>query len=142
MIPLLKCCSHIPQIKFAFLLYFIWNTAMNLLNIILWVLSFMCILSFTCSYSSFCSTFLKVCRVFDFSYKFKLLVEIRLSSLVTEAVVHSCSVKKGVLRNFTKFTENTCAKVSSLIKLQGWDLQLYLKRDSVTCVFLWILRNF
>ena len=27
-----------------------------------------------------------------------------------------CSMKQGVLRNFTKFTENTCARVSFLIK--------------------------
>ena len=41
-----------------------------------------------------------------------------------------CSVKIGVLRNFTKFTgQHLC-------------LQLYLKRDSGTGVFLWILLNF
>ena len=28
--------------------------------------------------------------------------------------------KKGVLRNFSKFTENTCARVSFLIKLQAY----------------------
>ena len=38
--------------------------------------------------------------------------------------------------------ENTCAKVSFIIKLQAWGLQLYLKRDSDAGVFLWILRNF
>ena len=36
--------------------------------------------------------------------------------------------------------ENTCARVSCLIKLQAW--QLYLKWDSVTSAFLWILQNF
>ena len=30
-----------------------------------------------------------------------------------------CSVRKGVLRNFAKFTWNTCGKVSFLIKLQA-----------------------
>ena len=30
-----------------------------------------------------------------------------------------CSVRKGVLRNFAKFTENTCARVSFLIKLRA-----------------------
>ena len=30
-----------------------------------------------------------------------------------------CSVRKGVLRNFTKFTESTCARVSFLINLQA-----------------------
>ena len=29
-----------------------------------------------------------------------------------------CCVKTGVLRNFAKFTGNTCARVSFLIKLQ------------------------
>ena len=30
-----------------------------------------------------------------------------------------CSVRKGVLRNFVKFTENTCARVSFLNKVAG-----------------------
>ena len=47
-----------------------------------------------------------------------------------------CSVKKGFLRNFVKFTGKTCARVSFLLKLQASDLQLYLKRDSGTGVFL------
>ena len=38
--------------------------------------------------------------------------------------------------------ENTCARVSFLIKLQAWGLQLYQKRDSGTGVFLWILQSF
>ena len=29
--------------------------------------------------------------------------------------------KKGAFKSFTKFTENTCARVSLLIKLQVWD---------------------
>ena len=37
--------------------------------------------------------------------------------------------------------ENTCARVSFLIKFQTWGLQLYWK-VSGTGVFLWILRNF
>ena len=40
-----------------------------------------------------------------------------------------------VPRNFVKFTGNNCAGVSFLIKLQGV-LQLYLKRDYGTDVFL------
>ena len=37
-----------------------------------------------------------------------------------------CSMKKGVLRNFSKFTgKNTCARFSFLIKLETWGLQLY-----------------
>ena len=34
--------------------------------------------------------------------------------------------------------ENTCARVSFLIKLQPSGLRIYLKRDSGTGVFLWI----
>ena len=41
---------------------------------------------------------------------------------------------KAVLRNFAKFT--TCARVSFLRKLQLLGLQLYLKRESGTGVFL------
>ena len=33
--------------------------------------------------------------------------------------------KKGVLKNFTKFKENTCARVSFFIKLQAWGLHFY-----------------
>ena len=40
-----------------------------------------------------------------------------------------CSVEIGVLKNFTKLQENTCARVSFSIKLQ-------VKRDSDTGVFL------
>ena len=38
--------------------------------------------------------------------------------------------------------ENTCARVSFLIKLQASGLQFYLKRHSGNGVFMWILRNF
>ena len=38
--------------------------------------------------------------------------------------------------------ENTCARVSLLIKLQASSLQLYQIRDSNTGVSLWILWNF
>ena len=47
----------------------------------------------------------------------------------TEAVAWRCSIKKGVLRNFAKFTGNNCARVPFSIK----------KRDSGTGVFLQIL---
>ena len=33
--------------------------------------------------------------------------------------------KKGVLKNSQNAQENTCARVSFLIKLKSWDLQLY-----------------
>ena len=43
---------------------------------------------------------------------------------------HRCSMIKGVLRNFAKFTRKHLCQ------------QLYLKRDFGTDVFLWILWNF
>ena len=45
----------------------------------------------------------------------------RFHSSDSEVVFRRCSVKEGVLKNFVKFTENTCAGVSVLIKLQAWD---------------------
>ena len=53
-----------------------------------------------------------------------------------------CSTKKGSLRNFAKFTGKHMCQSLFLIKLQASDLQLCLKRDSGTGVFLLILRNF
>ena len=50
--------------------------------------------------------------------------------------------KKVLLEISQSSQENTCARVSFLIKLQASDLQLYLKRDSGTDVFPWILWNF
>ena len=50
--------------------------------------------------------------------------------------------KQGVLEISQNSHENTCARVSFLIKLQAWGLQIYLKRDSGTGVFLWIFQNF
>ena len=59
-----------------------------------------------------------------------------------ETVAKSCSVKKVFLEVSQNSQENTCARVSFLIKLQASGLQLYQKRDSGTGVFLRILRNF
>ena len=49
------------------------------------------------------------------------------------------ALKKKV---FLKILQNTCASSLYLIKLQVSGLQFYLKRDSGTDVFLWILRYF
>ena len=49
------------------------------------------------------------------------------------------ALKKKV---FLKILQNTCASGLYLIKLQVSGLQFYLKRDSGTDVFLWILRYF
>ena len=44
---------------------------------------------------------------------------------------YSKAATRGVPRNFTKFSgKNTCARVSRVA------VQLYLKKDSGTCVFL------
>ena len=54
-----------------------------------------------------------------------------------------CSLKKDVLKKFVKNSqENTCVEVSFFIKLQAKSLQLYLKMDSNTGVFLLILQSF
>ena len=50
-----------------------------------------------------------------------------------------CSIKKVFLLNLR---ENTSARVSFLIKLHLWGLQLYYKKDSDTVVFLWVFPNF
>ena len=44
---------------------------------------------------------------------------------ILEAVVQRCSVKKVFLEISQNSQENTCARVSFLIKLQGSGLQLY-----------------
>ena len=43
----------------------------------------------------------------------------------TEAVARRCSVKKVFLESSQNSQENTCARVSFLIKLQASGLQLY-----------------
>ena len=60
-------------------------------------------------------------------------------SLKSEAVPRRYSVKKVLLKILLNSQENTCGRVSFLIKLQA--LQL-IKKDSSEGVFLWILRNF
>ena len=42
-----------------------------------------------------------------------------------EAVIQRCSVKNVFLENLQNSQENTCARVSFLIKLQASGLQLY-----------------
>ena len=50
--------------------------------------------------------------------------------------------KKVFLKVLQISQKNTCTSASFLITLQASGLQLYEKRDSGTCVFLWILRHF
>ena len=49
-----------------------------------------------------------------------------------EAVTRRCSVKRMFLEISRNLQENTCARVSFLIKLQALSMQLYKKRDSGT----------
>ena len=54
----------------------------------------------------------------------------------SEAIVQRCSVKKVFLDIWQISQENTCARVYFLLKAQASALQLYLKIDSGTSVFL------
>ena len=56
---------------------------------------------------------------------------------ITETATGGVVLKKMLLNISQNSQENTCARVSFIIKLQ-----LYEKRDSGTGVFLWILQNF
>ena len=65
-------------------------------------------------------------------------------SFSEEEVVQWFSVKRKFLKILQKSLENTCARVSFLIKFQASDLQLYLKGDSgtdVSCDFFEISQN-
>ena len=57
--------------------------------------------------------------------------------LMSEAVVRRCCIKKMFLKISQISHENTCARASFSKKLQASGLQIYLKRDSGTGVFLW-----
>ena len=73
----------------------------------------------------------------------KLLCKMKLwDELQKEEVVVKCSVKKVFLKISQNLQENTFVGVSFLIKLHSSGLKLYLKRDSNTGVFLWILSIF
>ena len=56
--------------------------------------------------------------------------------LTSEAAIQWCSVKEVLLQILKTSQENTCARVSFLIKLLVLGLQLYLKRDSARGIFL------
>ena len=55
---------------------------------------------------------------------------------LAEAVAQRRSVKKVFLEILQNSQENNCARVSFLTKMQGSGLQLYLKMDSKTGVFV------
>ena len=62
-------------------------------------------------------------------------------NISTEAATRGVLWKKAFLEISQNSQENTCASLF-LIKLQALALQLNLKRDSGTGVFLCILQNF
>ena len=67
-----------------------------------------------------------------------------LESFSKEAVVQRRSVKRVFLKISQNLQENTCARVSFLIKLQASGLKFYKKRDSgtgVSCEFCKISKN-
>ena len=55
-----------------------------------------------------------------------------------------CSIEKGVLKNFAKFTESTCARVTFLIKLQA-EAGNFIKKETLakmfSCEFCEIFKN-
>ena len=53
----------------------------------------------------------------------------------------SCSVKRGVLKNFENFTWKYLCWSLFLIKLQTFKPATLLKRDSISDVFLWNFRS-
>ena len=52
-----------------------------------------------------------------------------------ETVAKRCSYKESVLRSFTKFTGNTCARASFLIKLQAEEVCNFIKKEALAQVF-------
>ena len=71
---------------------------------------------------------------------------IELFGLVVESNSRSsyqrCSIKKEFLKLLQNSQENTCVRVSFLMKLQASGQQLHSKRDTGSSVFLWILQMF
>ena len=59
-----------------------------------------------------------------------------------EAATRGVLWKKVFLEIPQNLQEKTSARISFLINLQAWGLQLYYKSDSGTEAFLLILRNF
>ena len=68
-------------------------------------------------------------------------LEIQLKSLLQKQSFGGV-LKERFLKIFQNSQENTCARVSFLIKLQSTGLKLYQKGGSGTGDFLWILQIF
>ena len=63
-----------------------------------------------------------------------ILRDLNLIILAAEAVVRWCSVKKLFLKIFQSSQENTCARVSFLIKLQA-EACNFIKKETLVQVF-------
>ena len=61
---------------------------------------------------------------------------------MTEIVAPSCSVKTVFLEILQNSQENTCARVSFLIKVQASDLELYPKETLAQAFSCDFLRNY
>ena len=66
---------------------------------------------------------------------------IQIYMIYTEAVVHSCSVKKGVLQNFENFHLCRSFFFDKVVGLRPLSYN-FINEDSGADVFLWILQNF
>ena len=60
---------------------------------------------------------------------------------ISEAVAQRCFIKKAFLEIPQNSQENTCVRVSFLIKLQAWACN-FIKKEALAQVFSWILQNF
>ena len=62
---------------------------------------------------------IRIQKMVDFKVS---IIQLAIHSLiVTKAVVQRCSIKKVFLEISQNSQENTCARVSFLIKLQAWE---------------------
>ena len=102
-----------------------------------------CYLSFcrdsTCNLPFFLDStyYLSSCRDRTFYLSFSMIIY----AIFRSSHQRCSTILKGVLRNFTNSQENTCARVSFLIKLQTSGLQ-FIKKESLAQVFSWeISRN-
>ena len=72
---------------------------------------------------------------YDLTHKAKFIDHFKILLDHLEAAVQRCSIKKCALKNFTKFTGNTYARVSLLIKLQGQGCS-FIQKEFLAQVFL------
>ena len=82
-------------------------------------------------------------KVFLIHFQYSVGIDMIVKSNASSAIFNLHKQPPEVFLEISQTSqENTCARVTFLIKLQALGLQLYEKRDSSTDVFLWILQNF